>query len=274
MLHEPYPSLEEIILHVGEAGTRLADIDASEGAAGNISVFIGWDLDPTKLFPAAETIDLPGSAPELAGRAFIATGSGRRLREIAHSPEQNLAFVRVNEDGRTATQFTSPDRLFARLTIEYNPHFAVHRDHIARTGDNFHCIVHAQPLHLVYLSHIARYQNFKYLNRHVLRWQAECIVNFPDGIGIVPFLVPGSTDLMEANVRAMRDHQMVLWCKHGVMVRSDSSVKKATDLIEYVEASARYECLNLTNHGVGDGLTVAEIETVCKTYGIEQRWLK
>jgi rhamnulose-1-phosphate aldolase len=271
MLQEPYPTLQEIITHIGEAGERLAEIDACEGAAGNISVFMGWDVDPTPLFPVAETIDLPAPAPELAGFGFLATGSGRRLREIGVSPEQNLAFVRVEKGGRTGTQYTSPDRLFARLTSEINSHLAVHRDRIASTGGNFQALVHAQPLHLVYLSNIARYQDYLYFNRHVLRWQPECIANIPDGIGVVPFIVPGSSELMEANIRAMRDHHMVLWSKHGVMVRSDSSVKKACDLIEYAETSARYECLNLTNLGLGDGLTLSEIHAVCEANGIVQR---
>lgn len=35
-LPEPYPDLDEILETIGEAGQRVSDIEASEGAAGNI----------------------------------------------------------------------------------------------------------------------------------------------------------------------------------------------------------------------------------------------
>jgi rhamnulose-1-phosphate aldolase len=255
---------------VGEAGQRLAEIEASEGAAGNITLYVGWEVDPEPYFPVAEPFTLPVPAPELAGQAFLVTGSGRRLREIQADPEANLGFVLVAEGGRTGKLYSSPNRLFQKLTSEFNSHLAVHRDQIAHHHLNFHAIIHAQPLHLVYLSHVSRYQDMIYLNRHVLRWQPECIINIPEGIGFLPFLLPGSPELMLANVRMMRDHRIVVWAKHGVMARSDTSVKKACDLIEYAETGARYECLNLTNHGLADGLTAQEIRLLCDSQHIEQ----
>jgi rhamnulose-1-phosphate aldolase len=255
---------------VGEAGQRLAEIEASEGAAGNISIYIGWEIDPEPHFPVSEPYTLPTPAPELAGHAFLVTGSGRRLREIAHAPEANLGFLRIEEGGRTGRLFTSLDRLFQKPTSEFNSHLAVHRDQIANRDLNFHALIHAQPLHLVYLSHIPRYQDTLYLSRHVLRWQPETIVNLPEGIGFLPFLLPGSEALMQANVEAMREHKIVLWAKHGLMARSDLSVKKACDLIEYAETGARYEYLNMTNHGLADGLTAEEIRQICDAFQVEQ----
>ena len=48
-LEVPYPDLAELIAAIGEAGQRLSEIEASEGAAGNISVCIGWPLEPRRL---------------------------------------------------------------------------------------------------------------------------------------------------------------------------------------------------------------------------------
>lgn len=270
LIEPPYPGLDELIGYVGEAGQRLVEIEASEGAAGNISVYVGWEVDPESRFPNAETIPLPTAAPELVGRGFLVTGSGRRLREIHANPEANLGFLRVEQDGRTGVLFTSSQRLFKQLTSEFNSHLAVHRDQISHNAINFHALIHAQPLHLVYLSHIARYQDTGYFSRHVLRWQPESIVNLPEGIGFLPFLLPGSPELMLSTVRSMREHKIVLWAKHGLMARSDASVKKACDLIEYAETGARYEYLNLTNHGIADGLTVGEIRMICDAFKIQQ----
>lgn len=270
-IQPPYPTLKELMNLIGEVGTRLAEIDASEGAAGNISIYMGWDVEPEEFFPIAEPFELPTVTPELVGHAFLVTGSGRRLREIANDPEANLGFVRVEADAKSGTLFTSKKRLFQVLTSEFNSHLAVHRDQISHNDLKYHAIVHAQPLHLVYLSHITRYQDELYLNRHVLRWQPETIFNLAaDGIGFIPFLLPGSPELMLANIKMMREHRMVLWAKHGVMVRSETSVKKACDLIEYAETGAKYEYLNLTNHGLAEGLTQHEIRQICDNYNISQ----
>jgi len=268
-VHPPYPPLPELMHLVGDAGRRLAEIEASEGAAGNISVFIGWPLEPEALFPHKQPFSLPAPMPALGGGAVIATGSGRRLREVAEAPTANLGLVTFSADGSEAVLHTSRDCLFERLTSELNSHLAVHCDRVAgRT--NFHALIHAQPLHLVYLSHITRYQDEQYLNRHLLRWQPEGIVQMYDGLGYIPFLVPGSEALMQANIAKLRDHRIVLWAKHGVMARSDTSVKRACDLIEYAETGARYEYMNLCNHGLADGLSDEEIRAICSDLGVEQ----
>lgn len=266
----PYPELDKIITQIGEAGRRLSEIEATEGAAGNISAYLGWPLDPSSKFPIQEEIELPEEVPELAGGVLLLTGSGRRLREIQDNPMGSLGAVVVNEDGRTAHLYTSPHCLFERLTTELNSHLSIHRDTIRRSPTNFHAVVHAQPLHLTYLSHIPHYQDETTLNRHILRWQPEIIVNLPEGIGYVPFLVPGSSELMTATKAALRAHRVVLWAKHGVIARSDRSVKRASDRIEYAETGARYEYLNLMNDEQGEGLTVEEMRIICRANDIEQ----
>ena len=266
----PYPELDELMTLIGEAGERLSEIEASEGAAGNISVYMGWPIDPRRRFPIVETIDLPVPLPELAGGAFLVSGSGRRLREIIHDPAANLGFVAVDEGGHTGRLYTSPRRLFARLTSEFNSHLAVHADQVKRTGTNFHAIIHAQPPHLTYLSHVARYRDESYLNRHLLRWQPEMIVNLPEGLGSVPFQLPGSPELEAATVESLRIHRVVVWCKHGVMARSDQSVKRAADRVEYAETGARYEYMNLANGEQGEGLADTEIRAICAAFGIQQ----
>jgi rhamnulose-1-phosphate aldolase len=269
-LTPPYPPLSEFVAAIGEAGRRLSEISASEGAAGNISCYFGWEVPVEEIFPEAELLTLPGVIPELAGGTIIATGSGRRLREVFQAPEANLAAVTISADGSTAVMHTSPKRLFARLTSEFNSHLAVHRDHVAREQTAFHALVHAQPVHLTYLSHIARYQDDAYLNQHILRWEPEGICQIPAGVGFLPFAVPGSEELKQANVAKLRTHDIVLWAKHGVMARSDTSVKKACDLIEYAETGALYEYLNLTNHGLAEGLSKEELLRVCAAFGVDQ----
>jgi rhamnulose-1-phosphate aldolase len=270
MLEEPYPDLDDLLEMMGEAGLRLSDIEASEGAAGNISICVGWRMELRTRFPLVEEIELPERVPDLAGKTFLVTGSGRRLREIIDEPSASIGCVVVKEDGRTGQMYSAYNRRFQQLTSEFNSHLAVHYDQIKASGTNFHAVIHAQPMHLTYLSHIPRYQDEAYLNTHLLRWQPETIVNLPEGIGFIPFRVPSSAALMAATVESLRTHRIVIWAKHGMMARSDISVKRAADRVEYAETAAKYEFLNLSTGEIGEGLSVEEIRAICATFNVNQ----
>jgi rhamnulose-1-phosphate aldolase len=268
-LSEPLPELAEILVSIGEGGRRVAAMDAGEGAAGNISVCLGWPVEVRRRFPNHEPIELPVPAPHLAGHTVIVTGSGRRLRDLAVDPVAHLGAVCIAADGVTATLHTAPTRLFERLTSEWNSHLAVHDDTVARTGTNFHAVVHAQPPHLTYLSHVPAYQDEAWFNARVMRWEPETIVQLPAGIGILPFMIPGSAELMAANVESLRRHRIDVWAKHGVMARSDLSVTRAVDRIEYAEAGARYEYMDLVAGGKGEGLTSEQVHAIVAAFGID-----
>ena len=270
MIDTLYPELNDLLIMMGEAGRHLAEIEASEGAAGNISICLRWSVELRNRFPVMEEIELPQPVPELAGATFLVSGSGRRLREIIDEPTASIAGIVVNEGGKTGRLYTSPHRRFERVTSEFNSHLAVHYDQICKNHTQFHAVIHAQPVHLTYLSHIPRYQDAQYLNTHLLRWQPETIINLPEGIGFIPFRLPGSPELMAANVEALRQHRIVIWAKHGVMARSDISVKRAADRVEYAETAATYEYLNLCDGELGEGLSVDEIHAICKTFNVQQ----
>ena len=106
MLQEPYPELDDLLEMMGEAGKRLSDIEASEGAAGNISVCLRWPVELRTRFPLMEEVELPQSVPELAGATFLVSGSGRRLREIIDEPVASIAGILVSEGGQTGKLFT------------------------------------------------------------------------------------------------------------------------------------------------------------------------
>ena len=179
--------LNSLLKQLGQVGKQLSDIGAAEGAAGNLSVCVREPLDVTPCFPNMQIIELPVPAPDLAGATLIVSGSGRRLRDILDAPTTNLACIVVEPGGQRGKMFTSPDCQFKRVTSEFNSHLAVHHDQIRSKAIKLHTVLHAQPLHLTYLSHLSEYQEEGYLNRHLLRWQPETIFNFPEGIAALPF---------------------------------------------------------------------------------------
>jgi rhamnulose-1-phosphate aldolase len=75
---------------------------------------------------------------------------------------------------------------------------------------------------------------------------------------------------MADNVELLRKHRIVVWAKHGVMARSDVSVKRAADRVEYAEAAAKYEYLNLSAGEIAEGLSVEEIRDICQAFNVKQ----
>jgi rhamnulose-1-phosphate aldolase len=231
-----------ILASMGKAGARLDHIGACEARAGNISVFSA-ELPPDLLerFPQHEQLKLPVPAPELAGGVVFVTGTDCRLRDVEQEPLTNVSAVEIEADGTTGIMHFADSRQFPGPTSEWNSHLGVHADQVATRGVAFEAVIHAQPPYLVTLSHIAALRNDSDLNRAIFRWEPETIVQVPAGIKVLDFMVPGSDQLGGANIAALRDHQIVLWSKHGVMVRSDDSPLAAVDKIEYVETGAMYE---------------------------------
>jgi rhamnulose-1-phosphate aldolase len=263
--------LGQLLKEMGAVGRQLSEIGATEGAAGNISICIRQPLNVTDIFPNPVMVDLPVPAPDLVGANLIVTGSGRRLREIADSPTANLACIVVLDGGLHGMMFTSPDSQFKRVTSEFNSHLAIHQDQMHLRPVNLHAVVHAQPKHITFLSHIPKYQNREFLNTHLLRWQPETILNFPEGIGVLPFLLPGSQQLMTETMLSMRDHQMVVWSQHGIIARADESILHALDLVEYIETSAQYETLNLLTGEKSEGIEPKSLRAIAEVWNVRQK---
>ena len=262
--------LNEVFSQIGVTGKRLSELGAVEGAAGNLSVCIPGEVEIPVSFSETQSIELPLSVPELESASLIVTGSGCRLREIADAPTANLGIVVIQKGGQMGDLFSSPDSQFKRVTSEFNSHLAIHHDQMKSRKVDVHTVLHAQPTHLTYLSHIPAYQDEKYFNQHLYRWEPETILLIPEGIGMLPFVVNGSNEQMIETALKMKEHSVVMWSRHGVVVRADDSILHALDLVEYAEAAAHYEYLNLSTGEKADGLSPDEIRAICKAWNVSQ----
>lgn len=256
-----------VIEDMGEAGLRMAHLGASEGGAGNISVFT---RDLGKLdarFRFQSMVDLPVAAPALADGWVIVTGTGRRLRDVARYPDRTLAVVRVQPDGRRGMLYAAGP---VRPTSEFNSHLLVHDDHAARRGIAYHALLHAQPMRLTYLSHHPAYPDTRALSQRLCRWEPEMLVVFPDGIGLLPFQVPASAEQQAVTVAGLRQHRAVVWQRHGIVTRSDDSVGAAADLVDYAETAASYEVLNLALGQPTEGLSDEQLHLIAERLAPQQ----
>lgn len=255
-------TFDRVIEDIGEAGEQLTALAACEGSAGNISVFVlslPCPLDPV------EEIELPAPAPSLAGGWVVITASGRRLRDVRRRPEETVAALHIDDSGTRATLHAVAA---SRPSSEWNSHLAIHEDHRRRRSVDRHVVLHAQPLRLVFLSHLPDITTSQQLNERLMRWEPETAVVAPEGVELAAFQVPGSPGQMQATVEALARSSAVVWAKHGIVTRSDVSATQAADLVEYLEAAAYYEVMNLSMGSPADGLHEHERTAVAKAFGL------
>lgn len=259
----------KIIREMGEAGQQMTDLHAAEGSAGNISAYIRDLPELNADYTHFVKYSLPIEAPNLARGWVVISATGRRLRDLGRAPQISVVALHIKPDGATADLYSAIPGLLP--TSELNSHLAIHNQQVAQTGVTFHAIVHAQPPYITFLSHMDRYaQSDEMLNKQLLRWEPESILMFPEGIGMVPFAVPGSPDLMQLTVSSLQKHHLVIWQRHGVVSRSEVGLLKAADLVEYAETAARYEYMNLTVVQPARGLSPEQIRAIAEHYDIKQ----
>ncbi len=258
-----------ILREIGDTGEQMTVLGADEGSAGNISVFACAIEGIDEHFWDHGTVDLPVACPALQGGWLVVTGTGRRMRDLCQDPETTLVILEILEGGSRATLYAASN---VRPTSELNSHLAIHNDQVGRRQLSYSAIVHAQPRFLTYISHLPEYADTLSLNRHLLRWEPETIATFPEGIGMIPFHVPGSPEQMADTMAGLQVHRAVVWQRHGIVTRSDDSVRHAGDLVEYAETAAHFEYLNLQLGRPTGGLTDEELRAICRRQGIEQKF--
>lgn len=223
--------MEEVLRPVLEGLARVAGLvwqrGWAESGAGNISV---WLADTG--FPKGDASTQRGTLltprPELAGQSFLVTATGSRMRDLVDDPTCGVGVVTVSEDGSgyfvswQGTERFSP-------SSELPSHLAIHALR-ASTGGPCGAVLHAHPDELVALSLRKEFQNEKGLNETLMSVHPEAAVLIPEGVGLVPYLLPGSEELSDATFKAFRDHRVVIWANHGA-ISTGRDLDEAFDLM-------------------------------------------
>jgi rhamnulose-1-phosphate aldolase len=258
-------TIASLIGEMGETGRRMTVIDALEASAGNISVFVRQLDPPADPFHDQGIYALPVCVPQLASSWVIISGTGCRLRDISRHPAAAVCIIHIHAGGENATLFAAQGIL---PTSELNSHLAIHNDHAV--GASLHAVLHTHPPYLTYLSHLSDYKETLAFNRRIMRWEPETLIAFPDGIGVLPFEVPGTREMMESTLVGLRRHRAVVWSRHGLVTRAEGSIRKTGDMMEYIETVARCEYLNLLNPNPVTGLSDDELHRVAERFNLHQ----
>lgn len=208
-----------------------------ERNGGNISVLldeaeVGEYLDLDKVI---RTIPLGFDAAALAGKIFIVTGTGKYFKNVDRDPENNLGIVRIAPDGCTA-ELLWGFKDGGRFTSEFPAHLMSHMARLSVDPEN-RVVMHCHPANTLAMNYVHELDEKAFT--HTL-WQmcTECIVVFPDGVGVLPWMLCGTNAIGQATAEKMKEFRLVIWGMHGIY-GVGRTMDETFGLIETVEKAAQ-----------------------------------
>ena len=243
-----------------------------ERNGGNISVL----LDEAELSPYLDTgkvlrtIPTGFSTPALARKYFLVTGTGKYFKNVQYDPALNLGLVRLGEGGKTAELlwgFTDG----GRFTSEFPAHMM---SHAARLGvdPQSRVILHCHPNNLLAMTYVHDLEE-RAFTRTLWRMETECIMVFPEGVNVLPWMLCGTNAIGEATAEKMKTARLVVWAQHGIY-GAGRDLDETFGLIETAEKAAEVY-LKIAHLPVKQTLTDENLRQIAEHYGVTPRegWL-
>ncbi len=179
--------------------------------------------------------EIGASVPKLAGEIFLVTGSGKYFRNVILDPEDSIAVVEIDGKGecyRICWGLVNG----GRPTSELPSHLMNHEVKMQATGGKHRVIYHAHTTNVIALTFVLPLED-EVFTRELWEMATECPVVFPDGIGVVGWMVPGGRDIAVATSQLMKKYDVAIWAHHG-MFASGEDFDLTFGLMHTVEKSA------------------------------------
>ena len=195
--------------------TNMYNHGWDERNGGNVS----WMLEEADV---AEYVDVNNvlrviptgfSAPELAGRYFIVTGTGKYFKKVQYDPARNMGLFRIAADGENAELLWGYSD-GGQFTSELPAHLMSHVSRLKVNPAN-RVVMHCHPANLLAMTYVHTLDE-KEFTRTLWQMCTECIVVFPDGVNVLPWMLCGTNEIGEATAEKMQTARLVVWAQHGI----------------------------------------------------------
>lgn len=221
---------------------RMADDGFNQGwherNGGNLSYRLkkeeAEEIKP--LMNAPDTwLPIGTSVPKLSGEFFLVTGTGRYFRNIILEPETCIGIIEIDSKGenyRIRWGFSQG----GRPTSELPTHMMNHEIKKRVSEGKHRVIYHAHTANVIALTFVLPLSD-EVFTRELWEMATECPVVFPDGVGVVDWMVPGGRDIAVVTSKLMEKYDVAIWAHHGTFC-SGEDFDSTFGLMHTVEKSA------------------------------------
>ncbi len=263
------PSVEEswFVQGMVKATTDMWLKGWDERNGGNVSLRVSTDdLAPyAACLDGKRTVALGEPLPELEGQCFLVTGSGKFFRNVQLDPSSNLGLIEVLARGREIRVLWGYSD-GGLPTSELSAHLKSHRTRQAVTNGRDLVVMHCHATNLIALSYVL-HPSTAAITRALWEMSTECLVVFPDGIALLPWLVPGTDNIGDATATAMREHSLVLWPYHGVF-GTGATLDDAFGLIDTAEKASEVLVKVISMGGARRSITTQNLRDLAERFGV------
>jgi rhamnulose-1-phosphate aldolase len=231
--------LKAVFMQAAAVAGYLWERGWAERNAGNFSInvtgfFSEKELDRLSSYPF---FPLPKRYPDLGRTLFLLSGTGTRMRDLAKDPAENVCFVYISDSG-SAYHIIDEDQenISVRPTSELATHLAVQQLLLQRKLPET-VVLHAHVTELIALTQLDPYTSEEAVNLLLWGMHPETLLFLPDGIGFIPFTIPGTESIALATLKGFEKHKVVVWEKHGCM-SVGKSLPEAFDHLDLLAKSA------------------------------------
>lgn len=256
------------VVEMQEVTANMYRLGWDERNGGNISYLLEEEdlkqyLDVKHVI---RTIPTGIEAKPLIGKYFIVTGTGKYFKNVQKDPVNNLGIFRIAEDGTTAELLWGYED-GGKFTSELPAHLMSHMSRLEVDPEN-RVILHSHPTYTLAMNfvHLLEEKSFT----HTL-WEmcTECIVVFPDGVGILPWMLCGNNAIGEATATKMKEFRVVIWAMHGIY-GAGKTIDEAFGLVETVEKAAQIYMLTYNKPRL-NSIKDEDMKLLAETFGVSYR---
>ncbi|MBO4218510.1 MAG: rhamnulose-1-phosphate aldolase [Erysipelotrichaceae bacterium] len=178
--------------------------------------------------------DIGTEVPDLKNEYFMVTGSGKYMCNVQLDFADNVAVIRLNEDG---TRYKIVWGLVngGRPTSELPSHL-MNLEVLKHRDPEMRVVYHAHPANTVSLTFVLPLDG-EVFTREIWEMETECPIVFPQGIGVVEWMVPGGRDIAVRTAEIMKSQNVAIWYHHGMFV-CGHDFDEAFGLMQTVEKAA------------------------------------
>ena len=202
--------------------------------------------------------------PHLKGCFFYCKGTQKRMRDLARDPMGNGSIIRICDD---CTHYEIIDEQVVMPTSELPSHLAVH-DYLLAKGSPYRASLHTHPIELVALTHSKKWMEKDVATKMLWSMIPETKAFCPRGLGMVPYMLPGSVALAEATIKAIdEDYDVVMWEKHGVFA-VDTDIMSAFDQVDVLNKAAQIYIAARNMGFEPEGMSDAQMQELTDVFGL------
>lgn len=165
-------------------------------------------------------VGLQDITPAMAHQYLLVTAAGSYIKNINDAPATYAGIIQIDETG-SAWRIVWGFRSGGRPTSELSAHVAAQGARMLATGGTSRVIYHAHPASIAALTALLPADSRTYSN---LLWKSltESVIAFPQGVGALSWMVPGSQQLAQATALQLASYPVCIWELHGLLCAADT----------------------------------------------------